>query len=193
MGDMLHCILCNRKYESLVESSREYCSDGCRRVDTATEEFGEDIKDYKNPTDTRVFFYDIGFGDLCDRFSILMLRYYRQKSLADKQQTSALLERVRQAILTKVNRIGYQKDDLQSIVQIFYGLCEVNAALWRVRDDLRVTTYARFDRDPQIRERQLSELSVEYFDLSDRRDSLRHELDEWVELHPRMARVWSPK
>lgn len=183
MGDLMNtvsnCFVCQSK---MVDNDLGVCSEQCRQGREATEEFADQIKLHKNNwEDQRVFFYDVGFGTLVDVYCILLLRRLHQRSLAGQLETDFHLNRVRQSVLTKINRHVADKIHREAITGLFEKLFNINATLWRMRSD------AMNEKLP-IEERQ--RLALDYLLRMSDRDKQKSSLDTIVEGHVRLTRVY---
>lgn len=176
------CSVCGQSYERPGEDQTLTCSSKCTNLSNEVSNFADEMVTFKDPDDQRIFFYDVGFGDLCDRYCILMLRKSHEKSLGEKKETEFHIGRLRRAILTKINRCGYDQEELDKIANLLDELVSINAHMWRIRHILRSLT----DNEP-------SRIAwfESYWQHSENRDRVRGELDMYVEGRIRTVRVWN--
>lgn len=158
------CQVCGQS----VATSAMACSSECELGVRSIEDLSSRLKDHKPDDDKRVFFFDMGFGELADRYTVYLLRRLHQKNLREQQETDRILARLDRAIITKYNRTNFDKHTRSDIAGLIDRLHRTNAEMWRLR-----TRY--FDtRIPPI-ERQ--EAAMGYFNISGHRDNARRQLD----------------
>ena len=176
---MMQCCVCQTNCDTT--KTPIYCSEKCSLVAGAVIDLGKEIAYYTHTQDTRIFFYDTPFGDLCDKYTIMLLRRVHVKTLAEQQESDFHLTRMYTGMLSKVNRLVYAADTKQKIGNIIYELLLVNAKLWRWRDTAHDTRMPNATR---------LEASMDYLNATDERDILRRELDSLVEGKEKLVRVF---
>lgn len=144
--------------------------------------YAQDIKQHTPVDDPRIFFYDIGFGELCDKLCVFILRRIWQKNLDEQLATDYLIERVAQSIMTKVNKSCHHPKTRENIANLFQQLYAVNAEMWRSRQMI-------MREGASIVVRQNAAMA--YFERSPKRDLLRAQLDAIVEGRVRTVRVFA--
>lgn len=168
MSDFKPCSICGARSDARLSSC---CSRECSLAADEVRSFAGTINLYRSE-DTRIFFYDFAFGDLCDLWSTYLLRRVRTRDLSKARIVDRALERLEKAILTKVNRLVHasQCETRKLIGAILPRLVNANARIWNWRDANMVagavpdakTWYA-------------------YGEMYQERDSCRQQLDELVE------------
>lgn len=172
-----NCQICNQVFEG------EYplCSAKCEALCKFAEDIAWQITEHKNTQDTRIFFYDIGFGELCDKYAIMIIRYEHQDKLKGRKETDFYIRRLRDAIMSKINRSCYHPATKQNAASLIKELFNVNAEMWRLRGiALGGDKYSS----------SASEAAHDYFTKSYQRDDLRDQLDALVDGRIRNSRVY---
>lgn len=155
---------------------KDICSTRCRTALKDIQDVEICIRDIENTQDKRIFFYDVGFGDICDRYCILLLRLRHQKSLADKNESDRELRKLWDCIKTKINRSVYHPDTKRAVGELMVKLFVVNSNLWRLRDSFKTTN------DKMA--------AFQYFFTLEVRDEFRQQLDLLVEGKSKTIRVY---
>lgn len=163
------CGVCGAKSDARLSP---FCSRDCALVADEVRSFGDNINQYRSE-DTRIFFYDFAFGDLCDLWSTYLLRRVRTRDLAKVRKVDRALERLEKAILTKLNRHvpSFQCETRKVIAAILPRLVGANAQIWDWKD----RNWGLGSVNP--------ESWTEYKSAYQERDSCRQQLDELVEGH----------
>lgn len=173
------CSVCG---QTIIDAQKQTCSERC---ETGLEKIGfvaEDIKAHTPIDDPRIFFYDIGFGELCDKLCIFILRRLWQKNLDEQLATDYLIERITQSIMTKVNKSCHHPKTRENVASLFKSLYAVNAEMWRLR---------QMTRNVLFNDEHKRTAAMSYFDQSLKRDMLRAQLDAIVEGRVRTIRVYA--
>lgn len=173
------CSVCGQK---ILDASNAICSQRCADSIKSVDGLLSDIRAHVPNADPRIFFYDIGFGELCDKYCILILRYTFQKNLDQQLETKYLMERLYQSIITKINKSGQHPKTREGITSLIGSLYRINATMWRLRQETR--------KDYKYPEEHRKTSALEYFEMSERRDLYRAQLDAMVEGRVRTIRVW---
>ncbi len=175
------CRICGQAVIDAQDILNVVCSERCRLGAEKVGFFAQDIKEHAPNDDPRIFFYDIGFGELCDKLCIFILRRVWQKNLDDQLTTDYLIERIMQSVITKVNKSCHHPKTRENIANIFKSLYAVNAEMWRLR---------QLTQNESIQNELRSASSMAYFAHSLRRDQHRAQLDAIVEGRVRTVRVY---
>lgn len=170
------CSFCGR----VADTTTEYCSLLCERAKQSIEPLLDTIEKHQHTDDPRIFFYDTGFGDICDRYTVLLLRRAHQKNLAEQRETEYYIGRVLQSIMSKVNRSCYHSTTKTNIIKLLRDLHATNAQLWHVRS-------VALDGRRPLPERESAAMA--YLTGGELRDKLKTQLDAMVEGRIRIARV----
>lgn len=172
------CGICGTK---VVDSKDERCSESCRELEASIQSFGQQIVEHKQTEDNRVYFYDVGIGELLDKYTIYLIRASKQK-VYERQATNYWLNKLDESIESKVNRSARNRPIRLFIKDIFTGLLRVNSNMWRIRQELA----NGMADDPKY----TAELALDYFELSSQRDKLKNEVDLAIEGRSRITRVY---
>lgn len=168
------CSLCHQAFEGIGPSDG-LCGDKCRKGKREIGHLVDTLSNFKkDPEDSRVFFYDVGFGKLADLYTVFMLRYIYSETLALAKENVIQLDKLEFSLRSKLNRCSLLKAITDRICNKILDLYHINAEMWR----LRATRAQAGD----IR-------SVEYWELSDDRDVLRAELDRLIEGRVKVTRI----
>lgn len=165
MAELTVCQICGH---DIVKSQDDICSDKCRNSEQQVNEFSTDLKNYFSE-DPRVFFYDVGFGKLCDILTVLIIKRNKQTVLNGQLETDFQIGRIKQSILTKVNRACTDQRFRKAVNSLIHQLFLVNSNIWRKRS---------------------KESKENYFDLMKKRDELRKQLEAIVDGRTRTNRVY---
>ena len=173
---MRNCAVCGQEYDG----QPEYCSQNCQAsMQDAVQWINEALVTPPNE-DKRVFFYDVGFGRLCDLFIIYLLKLSKQKSLKERREIDFHLDRIGSAIVTKLNKIFLDRGLSEGISTLFFRLYQADARMWTART--RAVTSTEDD--------SFIKAAGDYFDQSTARDGIINELDMLVEGRIRPGRVY---
>jgi hypothetical protein len=173
------CSACGQK---IIDATAQVCSERCANSLSTLATLQDNIRAHVPNDDPRIFFYDIGFGELCDKYSVLVLRYNFQKNLDQQLETKYLMDRLYQSILTKINKSGQHPKTRESITSLIGSLHRINSTMWRLRQETR--------KDYKYPEDHRKASALEYFEMSEKRDLYRAQLDAMVEGRVRTVRVW---
>jgi hypothetical protein len=132
MSHIKECLGCGQTADHNVS---KYCSRQCELASDEVNNFGKTIMEFRSD-DTRIFFYDFAFGDLCDLWTTYLLRRVRAKDLAKARQVDRALERLEKAILTKLNRYVPVPNcqTRREIDALLHTLLYANARIWDWKD-----------------------------------------------------------
>ena len=178
---MLMCSVCGQDF---MDSGSDKCSERCEQGSIAAAELTESLIKQPRSNDDRVFFYDMGFGDLCDRYTILVLRRLHQRSLQEQIETDFHIGRVRLSISTKINRLACGSNVREQIGKLIQKLYCVNAKMWRLRSRAMSTSLPNEHCDAA---------ATAFFGFTPDRDAVRQELDLVVDGRARNPRVYTVK
>lgn len=174
------CEICGQAY--LESENPGYCSKKCFNLSTKDlVDIKECISSVENTSDKRIFFYDIGIGEACDKYCILLLRYRHQAKLVDTNETDKELRKLWDCIRSKINKSCYHPDTKKAVAELIGKLFVSNAKMWRLRD-----LVSQGDQYSSA----ANEAAHNYFTESFTRDSIRNEIDLLVEGRPRTIRVY---
>ena len=145
-------------------------------------DFGEKIINHKQTDDSRVYFYDVGIGELLDKYAVYSIRAMKQRPI-DRQSTNYFLNKLAESIESKINRSARNKPIRQHLTNILKKLIKVNSEMWKLRN-----TLAEGMSEPAS---YTAETALLYFELSDERDKLKNEADLVIEGRSRITRVYA--
>jgi len=159
---------------------KQYCSKKCHDAFKYIEDVKGCIEETENTSDKRIFFYDIGFGEVCDKYCIMMLRGHHQTKLAERTESDRELRKLWDCIKTKLNRSVYHPSTKKAIGELMDKLFRVNATMWRLRNIINGEALTE----------RVSAAYV-YHNLSILRDDFRAQLDSLVDGKVRIVRAYS--
>lgn len=132
MSNFKPCTVCGAKSDARLST---FCSQACSMISDEVKAFSGQINLFRSE-DSRIFFYDFAFGDLCDLWSTYLLRRIRTRDLGKARQVDRALEKLEKAILTKLNRFipAHQCETRKLIGAILPRLVGANARIWDWKD-----------------------------------------------------------
>jgi len=178
MATLSKCSICGVQ---LVDSKTQICSKECSEsIEILEKSLIKQITDHKNTEDNRIFFYDIGLGQLIDIYTILLIRYIHQNEV-DRYETDFQLGKIRDGVLSKINRSARYPEMKKHIAKLTKDIFHVNFKMWRNRNRVQ-------DRKLPDIERQ--KCALEYFDSSYDRDLIRQLADASIDGRAKTVRIY---
>lgn len=171
------CNVCSQSY--LESEYPGYCSKRCSEMIKDVASANLAIAELENTPDKRVFFYDIGIGEACDKYCVMLLRFHHQKKLAEKNETHKELCKLWDCIRSKINKSCYHPDTKLAVGELIVKLFASDARMWRLRSNVLNPNSSDYATCAQL-----------YFAESIIRDDLRNQIDLLVEGRPRTIRVY---
>lgn len=155
-----------------VKSTSKYCSQPCEIGKENLVSLQKELTELKQSEDRRVFFFDHSMSELCDMYTIAMLKYAHEKNMKRQQVFVKTAEKLLKSIITKINRRHITKELLQAYVNLIRDLYKANANMWYCR---KMALAARFN--PSDR----SEWAMNYLEADDLRTALKIEIDTYAD------------
>lgn len=134
------CYICGEKTTS------KYCSQPCEIGKENLISLQKELLDLKQSEDRRVFFFDHSMSELCDMYTIAMLKYAHEKNMKRQQVFVKSAEKLLKSIITKINRRHITKELLQAYVNLIRDLYKANAYMWYARKMALNERYNQEDR-----------------------------------------------
>lgn len=173
---MKECYCCHQQFEG----ESEFCSKACEDTRSELNSWIVDSCFASKTQDSRVFFYDIGFGRLCSMYTVYVLRWTHEKSMKERREIDFHLDRIASSIQTKLNRIFIDDKLAKGISDLFMRLFDANSRGWVYRKKLW------HDREAQ----EISYLSKMFFKEVLTRDEIVNQLDKLIEGRIRPKKVY---
>lgn len=164
--DFINCQICGEKTTS------KFCSRPCEIGWDNLLVLEKDLLDLKQSEDRRVFFYDHSMSDLCDMYTVALLKYAYETNMKRQQIFAKNAQNLYKAITTKINRRHITSELLKSYRNLICNLYEINARMWYYRALLHDKRYTEGER---------SDWALCYFDADHQRTTIKIQLDIYAD------------
>lgn len=160
------CLICGEK------TTAKLCSRPCEIGYDNLFNLEKDLLDLKQSEDRRVFFYDHSMSELCDMYTIALLKYANETGMKRQQLFAKNAQNLFKAIATKINRRHITPELLKSYNNLICDLYEINARMWYERKMALDKTYSEGER---------SDWALNYLSLDANRTNIKIQIDTFAD------------
>ena len=160
--EFINCHICNEK------STSKYCSQACEIGKESLIEVEKSITGLQHSEDRRVFFFDHSMSELCDMYTITLLKYANEKNMNRQQTFVKIAKNLLKCIMTKINRRFITKELKAAYINLIRDLYKANAKMWYSRKMALNPRYMAEDRN---------EWAMSYLEADSIRSKIKEEID----------------
>ncbi len=154
------------------QSTAAYCSRPCEIGKENIESLKTELFSLKQSEDRRVFFFDHSMSELCDMYTIALLKYANEKNMKRQQVFAKAAQNLLKSIMTKINRRHITPDLLRAYYNLIDDLYKTNANMWYCRKMALNSRYNLGDR---------AEWAMNYLEADTIRVSLKMQIDTYAD------------
>lgn len=154
------------------QSTAQYCSRSCEIGQDNLANLQKELLSLKQSEDRRVFFYDHTMSELCDMYTISLLKYANEKNMKRSQVFAKAASNLLKSIITKINRRHITPELLNAYNNLISDLYRTNANMWYCRKMALNNKYNLGDR---------SEWAMNYLEADAIRISLKFQIDTYAD------------
>jgi hypothetical protein len=140
---MSNCVMCESEFESLDEKQAT-CSTECRQSNEMMIEGSRILESTMPSEDSRIFFYPMSFGTLCDLYSVMSIRRANTRSIRNQQEMDYKITRVKKNIVDLLEQLFHETTQRSNMAVLLEKLFKVNAEGWTLKD---VAMNKRYDEE----------------------------------------------
>jgi len=131
---MKNCEICKAEFES-IDELQVTCSTECRQSNELLAEGKRLMTGTVPSSDSRIFFYPLSFGALCDLYSVMSLRRANTRSIRNQQETDYKIGRIKKNIVDLLEQLFHEKKNRDSMASLLEALFKLNAEIWALKDN----------------------------------------------------------